>query len=168
MAIATRVSVEEYLHTSYHPDREYVDGEVLERNLGTLDHSWLQRALFAYVLAREKQIGAIIIQEQRLQLGPKHYRVPDSMIILGGKPQEQIITKPPFICIEVLSPEDRMSRVEKKIADYLAFGVSYVWVLNPKTKQALEYTNAGKRSIDDGVLRTENPAIEIPLSQIFE
>ena len=167
MAVATRVSVEEYLHTMYHPDREYVDGEVLERNLGTLDHSWIQRALLFYVGAREKELGVIIIQETRLKLGPTHYRIPDLMIIQGGKPNEQIPSQPPFVCIEILSPEDRMSRMEKKIAEYLAFGVGYVWVLNPKTKQAREYTSAGKRSIDD-VLRTENPTIEIPLSQIFE
>jgi Uma2 family endonuclease len=102
------------------------------------------------------------------ELGPTHYRIPDLMIITGGKPNEQIPSRPPFVCIEILSPEDRMSRMEKKIADYPAFGVSYVWVLNPKTKQAVEYTKAGKRSIDDGVLRTANPTIEIPLSQIFE
>jgi Uma2 family endonuclease len=167
MAIATRVSVDEYLHTSYHPDREYVDGEVLERNVGTWDHSWLQRALLIYVIAREKELGVVIIQETRLKLGEKHYRIPDLMILKGGNRGEQIPSRPPFVCIEVLSPEDRTSRIEKKVADYLAFGVNYVWVLNPKTKQALVYTNAGKQIINDGVLRTEDPIIEIPLSQIF-
>jgi hypothetical protein len=32
MLLATRKSVEDYLRTSYHPDCEYVDGEVLELN----------------------------------------------------------------------------------------------------------------------------------------
>jgi hypothetical protein len=34
MANATQISVTEYLQTSYRPDREYVDGEVRERNVG--------------------------------------------------------------------------------------------------------------------------------------
>ena len=36
----TLVSVEEYLNTSYDgADREYVDGRIVERNLGEKDHS---------------------------------------------------------------------------------------------------------------------------------
>jgi len=32
---ATQVSLEEYLHTSYEPDMEYVDGVLVGRNVGT-------------------------------------------------------------------------------------------------------------------------------------
>jgi len=169
MATTTQVSVEKYLRTSYSPDREYVDGEVLDRNLGELDHAWLQRAVLLYIAAREKKLGVFIIQEQRLQLNSQHYRVPDLMILEGGKPDEQIITRPPLVCIEVLSPEDRMSPMQKKIADYLAFGVRYVWVLDPKTKQAVSYTSDGLHPVaGDGVLRTDAPAIEVPLGEIFD
>jgi Uma2 family endonuclease len=71
------------------------------------------------------------------------------------------------VCVEVLSPEDRMSRMQKKVADYLKFGVRYVWILDPQTREAFVYIDAGMRAVKD-VLRTENPAIEIPLSEIFE
>lgn len=33
MAAGTQISVEEYLHTVYRPDCDYVDGVVEERNL---------------------------------------------------------------------------------------------------------------------------------------
>ena len=33
--------------------------------------------------------------------------------------------------------------MQRKVADYLAFGVRYVWVLNPQTKQAVVYTDTG-------------------------
>ena len=36
------MAANEYLATSYRPDREYVDGAVVERNLGEHDHSRLQ------------------------------------------------------------------------------------------------------------------------------
>ena len=42
MATATIVPVEEYLRTSYDPDMEYVDGALLERNVGERRHSRLQ------------------------------------------------------------------------------------------------------------------------------
>jgi Uma2 family endonuclease len=167
MAIATQMSVEEYLRTSFDPDCEYVDGEVLDRNVGELDHGSVQKLLLVYLAAREKRIGIYTIQEQRLQINKTHYRIPDLMILEGGKPKEQIITRPPLVCIEVLSPKDRMSRMQKKVIDYLAFGVRYVWVLDPQTREAFVYTDAGMREAKD-VLRTENPAIEIPLSEIFE
>ena len=51
------VPVEEYLRTSYRPDRDYVDGEVLERNLGEHDHSDLQTEL-AYTSARAASNGS--------------------------------------------------------------------------------------------------------------
>jgi Uma2 family endonuclease len=167
MAIATQMTVEEYLRTSFDPDCDYVDGEVLDRNVGELDHGSVQKLLLVYLAAREKRLGIFVIQEQRLQLNQRHYRVPDLMIIEGGRPKEQIITRPPLVCIEVLSPEDRMSRMQKKIGDYLAFGVCYVWVLDPQTRKAFAYTNSGMQPVTDA-LRTENPAIEIPLSESFE
>ena len=168
MALATQIPVEEYLRTSYHPDREYVDGEVLKRNVGERDHSWIQRAILYFIMSREKKLGVTILQELRLQINPRHYRVPDLMILIGGKPDEQIVTRPPLVCIEVLSPEDRMCRMQKKIADYLAFGVRYVWVLDPQTKEAFVYTATGVQEIKEGALRTENPAIEVPLGEIFD
>jgi hypothetical protein len=39
-------------------------------------------------------------------------------------------------------------------------------LFDPQTKQAFEYTADGVRKIVDA-LRTESPAIEIPLSEIF-
>jgi Uma2 family endonuclease len=165
MATATQVTVEEYLRTSYEPDCEYVDGEVLDRNVGELDHGWIQRALLLYIAAREKQLGVTIIQEQRLQIDARHYRVPDLMILAGGKPGEQIITVPPLVCIEILSPEDRMSRMNQKMSDYLAFGVRAVWILDPKTKQAFVYDGTGMREVH-GVIRTGQ--IEVPLNEIFD
>lgn len=40
-----KVSVEEYLASSYRPDCDYVNGEVLERNLGEKEHAIMQAAL---------------------------------------------------------------------------------------------------------------------------
>jgi hypothetical protein len=48
MGTQTLISLEEYLNTSYSPDREYRDGVVLERNVGTRSHSFLQTSLGAY------------------------------------------------------------------------------------------------------------------------
>ena len=168
MSTGTLISVEEYLATSYRPDCDYVDGQVVEPNLGERDHGRLQALLTGYFLARQKEWGTYVIVEQRVQVKPRRFRIPDVCVTLG-RPDELIFTKPPFLCIEVLSPEDRLSRVEERIDDYLAMGVPYVWLLDPKTRRAYTATAAeGLREIKGGVLRTENPALEVPLDQIFE
>jgi len=167
MAARTLISVEEYLATSYRPDCDYVDGEVVERNLGEWDHSSLQSAILVYLWNRYYKEGIRPVAEQRVQVKQTRFRIPDVCVVLGD-PGEKILTKPPFICIEILSPEDRMKRVQERIADYLEMGVPYVWVLDPETRQAYTATPAeGLREVKTGVLKTENPALEVPLSELF-
>ena len=62
--------------------------------------------------------------------------------------------------------ERNVSRVEVRINDFLAMGVRYVWVLDPETKQAFVANAAdGLREVKSGLLRAENPLIELPLSE---
>jgi len=160
------IPVEEYLRSSYDPDCDYVDGRIEERNLGELDHGWVQAALIMFLGARRKEWGIQVIPE--LRVSATRYRVPDVTVVLGPKPSEQILTKPPFLCIEILSPEDRMGRIRERIQDYLTMGVAYVWVVDPQTKQAYVATASdGFREVTERVLRTESPAFEVPLDEIF-
>ena len=57
--------------------------------------------------------------------------------------------------------------MREKIDDYLRFGVLYVWVINPRDQRAWAYTKDGSAEARDGVLRTENPSLDIPLPEIF-
>lgn len=166
-ALPTLVSVDEYLHTVYRPDCDYVDGVVVERNVGEKDHSRLQLEIAYYLRQRRAEWGIFPSIEQRIQVAPTRFRVPDICVVVGPEPDEQIYTRPPFLCIEILSPEDRMSRMQQRIADYLAFGVAYVWVIDPQTRGAWVYTSGAMREIRDGVLRTEQPDIAIPLADVF-
>jgi Uma2 family endonuclease len=120
---ATLMSVDEYLHTSFSPDCEYVDGVIVERNLGEKSHSKVQRNLL--ILLRQPGIEAW--PDQRVQVAPARFRIPDVCVTIG-EPDEDVFTAPPLICIEILSPEDRLTRLQEKIDDYLTFGVRHVWV----------------------------------------
>ena len=166
MKSAALISVDEYLRTAYSPDCDYVDGEVQERNLGERDHSALQGEFLYYFRSRKKKWNVFVYPEQRVQVSSTRFRVPDICVYLE-KPEEQIFRTPPFICIEVLSPEDRMSRIQQKIDDYLAFGVRYVWVVDPAMRRAWVHTKDGVHEAKDGILRTENPELVVPLAEIF-
>jgi Uma2 family endonuclease len=168
MPTGTLISIEKYLATSFSPDCDYVDGRIEERNLGEWDHASLQTAIAVFFGTRSKKWGINVVVEQRVQVSAKRFRIPDVCVVLGN-PGEQILRKPPFICIEVLSPEDRMSRVEQRIDDYLAMGVPYVWVIDPQTRKAYSATaETGLCEVKTGVLKTENPALEVPLAELFE
>ena len=95
------------------------------------------------------------------------FRVPDICVVAGRKPTEPVFHTPPFLCIEILSKDERMEEMQERIHDYLAFGVRYVWLLNPRTQRAYVYTMEGSREVTEGVLRTENPEITVPLPEIF-
>jgi Uma2 family endonuclease len=60
-----------------------------------------------------------------------------------------------------------MARVQEKIEDYLKFGVRYVWLINPENRRVWVYTRAGCTEVLDGILRTENPSLTVPLAEIF-
>ncbi len=167
MATETLISVEEYLGTSYRPDCEYVDGYVLERNLGERDHSSVQMAISGYLYARRHQLGIRVFPEQRVQVKPARFRVPDICVLTGPRPQEQIFTAPPFLCIEILSKDDRLPALQERVDDYLAFGVAYVWVVDPRKRRAWIYTATGVSEPKDRVLRTASPEIVVPLEEIF-
>jgi Uma2 family endonuclease len=166
MSTATAVSLHEYLNTSYRPDCDYLDGELLERNVGEWDHSRLQMLLSQYLFSREKQWGIVVVPEQRVQVKARRFRVPDITVIAGGPPDGPIITKPPFLCVEILSPSDRLTEMQERIDDYLSFGVSYVWLINPRTRQTYVYSSAGIREVRDGVLTTDNPDIRVVLDEL--
>jgi Uma2 family endonuclease len=162
------VSEAEYLVTVYEPDREYSDGEVIERNMGEQDHSWLQSALTAYFFRRRRKWSIEVYTEQRVRIGPGRYMIPDICVIPAPRPPEKIFTTPPLLWIEILSPEDRPIRVNEKIRQLLDFGVRAIWVIDPETLEAEIHTPAQSRSVDDAVLRVEGTPIEVPLRGLEE
>jgi Uma2 family endonuclease len=88
------------------------------------------------------------------------------MVVAGGLPPGPIVTEPPFLCIEILSPSDRLTEMQDRIGDYLSFGVRYVWLIDPTTRHAWIYTSESIREVRDGVLTTEGPDIRIVLSEL--
>ena len=103
---------------------------------------------------------------QRIQVKARRVRVPDICVLVGGPPAGPIVQSPPFLCIELLSPSDRMAEMQERIDDYLNFGVRYVWLIHPSTRRAFVYTSDRMEEAKDGMLRTENPDIYVLLSEL--
>jgi Uma2 family endonuclease len=166
MPTSELISVSEYLHTSYRPDCDYVDGVVLERNVGEWSHARLQGALILFFGNRSEEWNMQAVPEWRVQVAPTRFRIPDVCVVLGLEEQEPILRKPPFICIEILSSDDRMSRIQERVNDYFAFGVPNVWIIDPRSRKGYLCTPQGMT--ETAVLRTENPEIVVPLDALFK
>jgi len=135
----TLVPVELYLHSSYDPDAEYVDGEIEERPMGEYDHSAWQSAILKWFWQHEKEWNIRAQPELRVQVAPTRFRVPDVTVLDRNQPIEQIITHPPLAVFEVLSPEDSMTRVMRKLNDYSAMGIPHIWVIEPKNAKSWRF-----------------------------
>jgi Uma2 family endonuclease len=168
MAAATQISVDDYLKTTYRPDCDYVDGMVVERNVGERDHSQPQALLAAYFLARRNEWRLWALTEQRVQVTPHRFRIPDVCVLQPDAPYEQIVTTPPLICIEILSKDDTFKSVMERLDDYIEMGVRNVWVIEPHAKRGYIYNPAGFIEAKDGMLRAANSEIAVPLADIFE
>jgi Uma2 family endonuclease len=161
------VSVREYLTTSYRPDCEYVDGRIEERNLGEYDHGMVQTILGYLFMSHRKDWGVQVVTDVRTQVRRSRFRVPDLSVLRADAPREQIITHPPLIVIEILSPEDRLSRFQDRIDDYLAFGVENIWIIDPDRREAYTATASGLHPVRSNELTVPETPIRVVLSELF-
>jgi Uma2 family endonuclease len=164
MATSTLVPVSEYLATAYRPDCDYVDGQVQERNLGELDHSDLQRQLIL-LLANAKEIR--VNPELRVQVSADRFRVPDLCVMSADAPREQVVRSAPLLCIEILSPEDTLSRMVERVHDFLNMGVRQVWIFDPRLRSAMVCEGAAMVEHTAGQLALPGTQVTIDLAEVF-
>jgi len=132
--------------------------------MGELPHGDIQ----AELVFRLKQASGgrlRVVSEIRIQINPRRYRVADIAVWRAGDIGKRIPTVPPFLAIEILSPEDRMVRMLPKIQEYLSIGTEWIWVIDPEERKALIYSQASPTGVLSDILRTEDPAIEIPVTE---
>jgi Uma2 family endonuclease len=165
MSSATSISVREYLTSRYSPDRDFVDGRVEERNVGEHDHAAVQAALILWFGQRQNEWNIEVLPEQRIRVSPTKFRVPDVCLVSLDEPVEQILTKPPLACIEILSPEDTLRRMQERVDDYRTFGVANIWVLDPATQRGYDCRSSGFLGATDFAI--PGTPIRLVLSELF-
>jgi Uma2 family endonuclease len=160
-------TVREYLSTTWSPDREYVDGRIEERNLGEKEHSLIQRYLTFLFMLKRTEWAVEVFPELRTQIASRNFRVPDVLVIRAGQPFDRYLTHPPLIAIEILSPEDRLTAIEEKAAQYQAFGIENIWIVDPERHVAYRYTESGLEEERSGELAVKGTPIRVVLSEMF-
>jgi Uma2 family endonuclease len=160
-------TVREYLRTSWSPDREFVDGRIEERNLGEKEHSILQRFLTILFGNNRDSWQVEVFPELRTQTKARNFRVPDVLVMRTGEKFERYVTQPPLVAIEILSPEDSLHAMQEKAAEYRAFGVEHIWIVDPATRIAYVYTGSALEEAQTGALTVPGTPIRVVLSEMF-
>lgn len=160
------ISLDEYLNTSYEPECEYVDGELVPKAMPTKDHARLQFHI-TRLLYRYEQAGLCqITTEQSVRVRETAVLVPDVCLLQPDNDEHGVVRQPALLCIEVLSPSDRFTYTIRKCREYLEWGVPACWIFDPIEKQAWFYDAAGLHPAPaDGVLRLGE--IELRLAELW-
>jgi Uma2 family endonuclease len=170
MATATPlpISVSEYLHTSYRPDCDYVDGFIEERNAGLFTHSETLGAALYCLSSLEQAWKITALPILKIQISPTRFRIADICLVSRQAPREQIIRTPPVAVIEILSPEDRRPRYSARLDDYRRMGVKNIWVIDPASRKGFDCSRADNGGwIETMSFTAAGSAIHLDLAAIF-
>jgi Uma2 family endonuclease len=164
MATALHIPIQEYLSLSFSPDREYVDGEVRERNVGKWEHARVQALLSAWLGTHEREWEILGSAGQRVRVSANRVRVPDVVVLKAG-PQPEVVIDPPLLVVEILSPDDTYSDTQERAQDYRAMGVETIWIVDPKTRTGRMCR--GAEWIESGRLEVKGTPLYVELAEIF-
>jgi Uma2 family endonuclease len=166
MATATRLSLEEFhrIYDGVKPNHEYWFGEAVAKPMATYLHGIFQGIMLALLLRR----GWRAATEVTLKMSQDLELVPD-VIATRAKVEGAYPTQPVDICVEILSPDDRLKTAIEKGKTYLDWGVEYIWIISPVERAAWMVTHEHPNGIwvkPDGNL-TAGKDTEIPLPELF-
>lgn len=172
MAAATiappQIALEDYLHTAYHPDCDFVDGHLEERTIGDTKHSLLQMQLGFWFISHRAEWGVRVMSGLRTRVSATRVRLPDVTVAYEDQAMaEEVRTTPPLIAIEILSPDDRISRVVVRLKDFLAMGVPHVWLLDPLERVGFTFSHGGLKLVEEPILAIPHSPIFLDLPKLF-
>jgi Uma2 family endonuclease len=168
MATTSQVPVELYLRSSFEPDAEYVDGHIEQRPMGEFDHASWQQAIQHWFLQHSREWNIRVRPELRVQVSPTNYRVPDVVVFDRDHPIEQILTRAPIAVFEVLSPEDTIPRMLRKLADYEQMGIPTIIVVDPGPQQIYQYQSGSLSKLTTPVLQLAGSRCSIDWEKLEE
>lgn len=159
---------------------ELVKGELIQASPTGDEHGQVTVTLTAALYQQVKQhnLGRVYAAETgfKLESDPDTVRAPDVAFVSRERVEATgtltgFRSGAPDLVVEVLSPSDRIGKIEAKVKQWLETGARAVWVVSPKLKTVTVY-----RSLSDIVTLTEKdnldgddvvPGFQIKVADIF-
>jgi len=132
-AVAEKLNAERFreLYAQRKPYFELLDGEAVQKAVPTQLHSIMQFIL-GWML---KDLGFKPRPELTMAIDQSWQPTPDVCGILGPV-EDPYPTQPVAVAIEVLSPDDRFTRVIQKCRKYAEWGIQDILVFDPVGRDA--------------------------------
>ena len=102
----------------------------------------------------------------RLKLSETRYRIPDVSIFVGQEPTENIPSTPPLVVVEIISRDDRSTKIVEKLRDYHARGVPHIWLIDPWQRALSAYGPEGLTAAS--VLRVPKLNLTVSPAELFD
>src|ERR1035438_6018440 len=152
---STLVSLDEYLNTAYEPDRDFVDGVLLERHVGTQLHSLLQTILGVFFSQYRTSHRIRVFTEGRLLVDAAtgRHRVPDLMVLSVPYTKGKVVVDPPEIVVEIKSPDDTFDDIVDRCFDYENLTVGNIVVMDPDNKRAWLFKQGNLQLLTGATIR---------------
>ena len=153
---------------------EWIDGQWVEKPMSTesgIVEINLGTALNVFV--RASNLGVVISSAGRYKLFADQNRIrePDLSFIRRERKYTRVMTFPPDLAVEVISPSDVAENVETKLDEYLRAGVRLIWFVYVPTRNVWAYRPDGTarlyRAAD--TLQGEDvlPGFTMPVAEVF-
>jgi len=162
------LSIERYLRrNNLQPDVDFVDGRLVARNIGEVDHGLVVGELCFRLGIKEEEWSIIGLISVRVRVSETRVRVPDLCVVDANLDHAQVIDHPPMLCIEVLGSEDTVPAMRERIQDFLDMGVPEVWLFSPWTRTAYICTNGEMTEHRQGILKLAGSQVELNVEAVF-
>lgn len=146
------LTAEEFYHFSHLPENddrllELERGEVVEMSRPGKRHGLVCNnvggILRNYAIAKKKGYVCSNDTGVVVERDPDTVRGPDIVFFEDAKAFDEVDEKygdvPPVLAVEVLSPNDSMGKVNRRVKEQLLFGTKMVWVLDPEALNVTVY-----------------------------
>ena len=160
---------------------ELIDGELIQIDMSSFAHTSIGIRLSGYMMlhAESNRLGIVTGADGGIVFG----RDPDTMLIpdvafvdVRRLPPRDTWTQrlelAPDLAVEILSPSNRMSHVQRKLAIYLSAGVRLVWLVDPDDRTVTVHRPGEPPAVlrDGDVLEAGDvlPGFGIPITHVFD
>ena len=138
--------------------RELVDGEIIRRTPTGAAHgvltAWIGHLLHEHVSMRGLGVCCGAETGFILRRDPDVVRAPDAAFVAAHRIPDTGIPASywpfaPDLAVEVVSPSDRLSDVQAKVAEYFAAGARQVWVIDPASRTVHAHRSPRRAEVFD-------------------
>lgn len=172
-------ATEEDLLRAPKPICELIDGVLVEKAMGDFESflgQHVARLIGNHVEAAK--LGVVLGESGYIRITVDQVRAPDATFVPwsefpdGEVPQNEAFwSVAPGLIVEVLSPGNTKSEIDRKLNEFFSVGCKLAWVIDPRKKTAKVYTSAKKfKELDEtGTLEGGKvlPGFKLKLADLF-